>query len=95
VLEDENYRFGKVESGVLRFVLERLFFGTAEMNSPSSISGDIVCPHGEVLLGETGIYWDCPQEPKNKIYVLTITRLRQNPKLAPELAGVFTGNTPS
>jgi hypothetical protein len=72
VLEDENYRFEKVKSGVLRLVLERLFFGTAEMNGPSGISGDVVCPHGWVLLGETQIHWDCPEEPKNKIYVLTV-----------------------
>jgi hypothetical protein len=72
VLEDENYRFGRVESGVLRLVIERLFFGIAITNSQSGVSGDIVCPHGDILLRERDIYWDWPEEPKNKVYLLTV-----------------------
>jgi len=71
VLEDENCRFGKVKTGVLRLVVERLIFGFAMWKGPYDVRQRISSRWRE-LSSAKNIYWDCPKEPKNSVYILTV-----------------------
>jgi hypothetical protein len=72
VLEDENCRFGKVKGGVLRLVVKGLFFGIAKQNHPDDKWGKIVTRHGGKFLDGYEICWDYRDEPRDKVYILTL-----------------------
>ncbi|PQE24064.1 heterokaryon incompatibility protein [Rutstroemia sp. NJR-2017a BVV2] len=74
ILENEDYKFGKVTGGVVRLVVRYLLCGAEYPPSPEDEGGDISNSSGDTILDSFGIVWDCPEDPspRKKLYLLPV-----------------------
>jgi hypothetical protein len=73
ILEDKDYKFGKVTSGVLRLSVESLICVIERTTGLPGESGDIYTPSGDVILRHSSVIWDCREDPRNNLYFLPLT----------------------